>query len=244
MIAGAQIEGAMLTLTDVTDCKRREVIAREMSISRERGRMAAEIHDTFAQSLNAIVLQLEAAEEDFQGVSFDLAERRCRRACELARDGLRESRRTIWTLSDKPMGNGGLTDALSHMAQMLFHGTSVRVTVSLKPESPSPISDELQYELLRIGRESLTNVWKHANATAVHLEFTCRENEIRLSVCDDGRGFDASPFSVSDGGFGLIGMRVRAEGLGGNLVIESQPGRGTCVLVVVPLQLAEERRIA
>ncbi|MGA8343553.1 MAG: ATP-binding protein, partial [Candidatus Sulfotelmatobacter sp.] len=133
--------------------------------------------------------------------------------------------------------------ALAFVAQKLFEGTAVKLQLSLAKDTRA-LPTEVRVELLRIGKEALSNVLKHARATMVTVELTCLEQELRLSVADDGRGFTSESLLGGRGGFGLFGMRRRAERLGGKLVVESRLKRGTRVVAHLPLSPHLARKCA
>jgi signal transduction histidine kinase len=237
IIRNQQVVGAIATLTDITQRKREELKLREDAVFKERSRMATDLHDTICQSLNAISLLLEAAEDEFSAETAK-ARRHLRRAHEIARESLAEARRSMWTLSHESLEREDLAPALSFIARQLFAGTLVKVELSLQPETCS-LSSELRRELLRIGREALANVLKHAQATKVHLGLAYQNSEVQLCVFDNGHGFaSASIRRVGGGGWGLNNMRKRAERMGGKLVVHSLPGKGTRVMATLPLHAA------
>jgi signal transduction histidine kinase len=236
IIRNEQVVGAIATLTDITQCKREELKLREDAVFKERSRMAADLHDTLCQSLNAISLLLEAAEDELSAEPAK-ARRHFRRAHEIARESLGEARRSMWTLSHESLEREDLAPALSFIAQQLFAGTLVKVGLSLQPETCT-LSSELRRELLRIGREALGNALKHANATKVHVDLAYQNSEVQLCVFDDGHGFVSAPIGRVGGGWGLNNMRKRAERMGGKLVVHSLPGKGTRVMATLPLHAA------
>jgi len=225
--------GAVLMLTDITSVKCREAILRERMVSEERSRMAAELHDTLCQGLNAIVLLLQAAEISAAGGNQTL-QHQVNRAHKVARDTLREARRSMWTFSRQAMGNIDPAASLALAAEEIFNGTSVRCELSLQ-EQPFDLPSRIRFELLRIGKEALTNVQKHSQATRVQMQLTYRKQLLQLSVADDGCGFVSGSTGDAQHGYGLTSMRQRAEGLGGKIIIESHPRHGTRVIAIIPL---------
>ncbi|MFZ0863018.1 MAG: histidine kinase [Candidatus Sulfotelmatobacter sp.] len=240
--AESQIVGSLSSLTDITDHKQKEFVLREEAVLSERNRIAADIHDTVVQGLYAIVLQLEAAEEEIIG-SPGQARQRLRRVREIARESLADARRSIWTLCQESLYNEDPATALAFLAQKLFQGKPVKLQLSLAKDT-RVLPAQMRIELLRIGKEALSNILKHARATTVTVELACLERELRLSVVDDGRGFVSESLPGSQGGFGLFGMRKRAERLGGKLVVESRPERGTQVVAHLPLPIHLARQCA
>jgi two-component system NarL family sensor kinase len=195
----------------------------------ERTRIAREIHDTLAQSLTAITLQLEGAARAAD-TNPERAKRRVRRALEVARAGLDEARRSVLNLRSAPDVGSPLPEALAAAARVVTAETGVRVHVRI--DGARPVPQALEAELFRIAQEALTNVRRHANATEVAVALSSRPGGVRLSVHDDGRGF--APRNVPLGRLGLIGMRERAELMGGRFRVSSSPRRGTTITVAVP----------
>jgi signal transduction histidine kinase len=222
-------------MTNLNQQKRAEQMLREEALRLARGHIAADIHDTFAQSLSAIVLQLQAVDDElFQDVGK--AHQHLQRIQNLAREALAEARRSIWTLSHEPLENEDLGQALSLLAKQLFTGTSVKVELSL-PKGPCCLSTNVRLELLRIAKEAITNALKHSRASKVHIQLAYGLKEMRLRVHDNGRGFEPSRFASTGGSFGLISMQRRTQLLGGRLVIDAQPGHGTRIVAVIPVPL-------
>jgi signal transduction histidine kinase len=225
-------EGAVLMFMDISQVKRRELMLREYAVSEERKHMAAELHDTLCQGLNAIVLMLQGAQ--IPGVQAEVAQRQVHRAYEVALETLREARRSMWTFAREASGNIDPANALALAAEQMFNETPIQCELSLQ-EQPFNLPSRIRFELLRIGKEALTNVLKHSQANRVQMELTYGEQTLQLSVMDDGRGFVTGSAGNAQQGYGLTSMRQRAEGLGGKIVIESQPQRGTRVVAFIPL---------
>jgi signal transduction histidine kinase len=228
-----EIVGAVATLTDIAHQKHAEWQLREELLEKQRTNMAADIHDTVSQSLAAILLQLRAAEMEMPR-SSEMAQRHLRSAHDVAQDGLRETRRSIWMLSQESLQGQDLAQALSLLAQQFFSATAVKLKLSLQQE-PHSLSPDARRELIRIVREALANVLKHANASRVCLALLYTDREVHLRVHDNGRGFATPRLPHANGGYGLTSMSRRAESLGGKIDVCSYPGRGTRVVARVPL---------
>src|ERR1700679_4030630 len=235
-----EILGMIATLVDITRHKDEELQLREDVVSKERDRMAADLHDTLCQSLSAIVLLLDAAERDFLG-DIEKARPLFRHAHEVALGGLAEARRTLWTLSHESLENAELAYALSLIARQLFAGSRVELELSLEPETRK-LSSELRRELLRIAREALVNAFKHSNATKVELRLLYQKREVHLCIFDNGQGFAGNLETGAVHGSGLNNMLRRAERIGGKLVIKSVPGHGTRLMAVLPLTMSSVRQ--
>ena len=213
------------------------VQAREAGILDERARMAREIHDTLAQGLTGIVTQLQAAEH--AAADPEAWQRHVAAATGLARESLTEARRSVHALRPEPLQTARLSEALADVANRwsALHGITAQVTTT---GTVLPLSPEAEVALLRTAQEALANVAKHARASQVGVTLSFLEREVALDVRDDGQGFDpAADRPVEDetrmsGGFGLVAMRQRIEGLSGTLQVESEPGLGTAISACVP----------
>jgi signal transduction histidine kinase len=165
-------------------------------------------------------------------VKSDLRER-LDEACNLTRYSLAEARRAIADLRSDELECPELAAALPEIAQRVAAALKTRVQVVGAPRKLSPA---MERNLQRIFQEALANTVKHAQARTVDVELTYTPDSLALRVRDDGRGFDPESLSPSASGhYGLIGMRERAERIGGHLTLHSRPGEGTEMLVEVPL---------
>ncbi len=217
--------------------QQRETALREEAVRKERGRIAADIHDTLAQSLTGILLQLEAAEYDF----FEnpkAARRKTRRALNLTSEAIAETRRYMWTLFHEAITAEDPAQELSMFARRVFAGSAVKVELSLA-KGPCPLPSHTCSQLLRIGKEALCNASKHAQPSRVLVELEYLQQQVRLEVHDDGKGFRADAITTERQGFGLCGMRARAMEVGGSVTVNSRPGLGTRILALMPIPSAE-----
>jgi two-component system NarL family sensor kinase len=198
----------------------------------ERSRLARDLHDTLAQGLTAVALQIEA------GLSHlgrrDPAGEPLRRALEVARASLEEARRSVRALRPAALEGRSLADALAALARGFTADTGVRVRVETADAGGLPA--EVESELFRIAGEALTNVGKHARAREAWLRLEVARRRVRLIVGDSGAGFRLR--GARRRGFGLLGIEDRARFLGGRATIRSAPGRGTTVTVTIPLPAA------
>jgi signal transduction histidine kinase len=233
LAAGEHMLGTCSSLTDITRHKRAEVMLREARLDTERNQMAKHIHDTLSQGLNAIVLQIQAVEDKFP-TDLEEARRHLRRAHEVARDSLTETRRSMWRLFNEAPENKDLASAVSLLALRMFANSSINLNLSL-PKKKRALSAEIRLELLRICKEALTNIFRHAQPTKVLVELIYKKREVQLIVHDDGKGFNVPPSAKFHDSFGLISMRKGLERLGGTVVVDSRRGRGTRVVALVPV---------
>ena len=205
--------------------------AREAGVLDERERMAREIHDTIAQGLTGVITQLEAALNAGDRPA-DL-ERHLDAAVRLARESLTEARRSVEAVRPLPLENSRLPDALADVAERWSDVSGVAVRVATTGTA-RPLRPDVEVVLLRAAQESLSNVAKHAGASHTGITLSFMDDVVTLDVRDDGIGFAGGNGGGDPGGYGLIGMRQRVEGLEGTLEIESGPGQGTAISVTIP----------
>ncbi|MFJ9694595.1 sensor histidine kinase [Kitasatospora sp. NPDC101183] len=209
------------------------VQAREAGVDEERRRMAAEIHDTIAQGLAGIITQLQAVSSAEDPAA---AQRHLDRAQALARQSLGEARRSVHGLGPGALEHDALGEALRKTVDEWSERVGVRAEFTVTGTA-EPLHEEIEATLLRIAQEALANAARHAEAARVGVTLSYMDDEVTLDVRDDGRGFDPLdlPPRSESGGFGLGGMRARAERLAGRVDLESEPGGGTAVSARVPL---------
>jgi signal transduction histidine kinase len=212
----------------------------KVAVFEERSRIAREFHDTLEQELAGIVMQLDALAAVLTRCP-EAALRSLKLVRQMARRSLTEARRSVWDLRSRFLEAGNLAKALSSAAKPLTLGTDVEISVSERGSSRR-LPGVVETHLLRIGQEAICNVVKHAHARQirVELDYTAGAN-VRLTICDDGHGFDIDNAPDADiGHFGLVGMRERAEKLGGKLSVRSRIGQGTEIVVEAPVDNAVE----
>jgi signal transduction histidine kinase len=209
---------------------------RESDLLAERNRVARDIHDTLAQGFTGVIAQLEAAKGALSQRKKVRASDHLDRAGELAREGLREARRSVQALRPLALEEKPLATALKDLIERMTIGTSMKAKLSLQGE-PRKLSPELETNLLRFGQEVLTNALRHAQASQFDVLLVFESGEIRLNLRDNGCGFD--PMKNHEG-FGLQGMRERAEALGGQFSIQSSEGNGTAISILLPLTISSE----
>ncbi len=200
----------------------------------ERNRLAREIHDTLAQGLAAIALRLESVDALLEVETADTARMRSGvgQALALTRANLEEARRSVLDLRAVSLEGQTLVQALQSLASEVELDGGVRVVCEITGGG-RPLPARIEVGLYRIAREALTNVARHAHATRAHLGLVMTPEEARLTVEDDGRGFD--PANIPQDRYGLRGMSERARLLGGALRIATSPDEGTRIEAVIPL---------
>ncbi len=212
----------------------RRIRSRFGAVLQERARLAREIHDTLAQGFVGISSQLDAVAmcmtEDPSPARkhLDLARR-------MARHSLTEARRSVMDLRASALEGQDLSAALQSGARLWTAGSGVEVDVDVSGAN-GELPEDVEQHLLRIAQEAVANTLKHSGASRILIRLHMEARKLYLRIKDDGRGFNQEGAFASVGGhFGLIGMRERAERLGGELRLASNPGEGTEVEVSVPL---------
>ncbi len=202
----------------------------QLTVSRERNRMARELHDTLAHTLSGIAVQLEAAQSLWKE-SPDESHSMLTRSLAMTRSGLTDTRRALQDLRAAPLEELGLESALRSLATE----STERAGLGLDWQVSSPLPKlplNVEQGLYRIAQECFENIIRHAGATRVRVESTLQADLLTLSIADDGVGFVPDEVD-SDGRFGLRGMRERAEMMGGELTVSSAAGQGTTVQLKV-----------
>jgi two-component system, NarL family, sensor kinase len=203
----------------------------ELGAVEERSRLARELHDTVAQRLTGVALQLESADALLQaGAERVRVQASVQRALGLTRASLEEARQAVQDLRAVPLQGRSLAEALAELVDEARRAGPLEVELSVR--GARPLGPRLEVGLYRIAQEALANVARHASARRAAVLLELSPERIGLVVEDDGRGFE--PGRVASGRFGLVGLGERARLLGGSLRIESEPGRGTRVSVTIP----------
>jgi len=218
---------------------RGELLARVIRAQEaERQRVARELHDGIGQSLNALVLGLNAVAAALEQAP-DMVPTVVKRLKVSASETVRELQDVIYDLRPSVLDDLGLVRALHWSAQERLEPLGIQVQFEA-PEIVHRLPSEVETALFRIGQESLSNVVKHANATAVTIRLGDDESRIWMEIMDNGQGFVVGEAlrrdRVQRTGWGLLGMQERAALFGGQVSIQSEVGTGTRVYVEVPLE--------
>ena len=212
---------------------RQALVMEEMATMQERNRIARELHDTLAHTLSGMAVQLEAMKtinaeqnEELDGM-LDTA-------LINTRSGLNETRNVLKNLRVGALQEMGLEQALHQLVVHLQTAQSKPAIDLFISRNLPLISKELEHIIYRIVQEAVKNALQHADANLVHVELTARNKVISVVIEDDGKGFDITKRKHREG-FGLSGMRERAEETGGTFTIISEPDAGTKVRFEVVL---------
>jgi signal transduction histidine kinase len=213
---------------------RRAMAEAEFSaILKERNRLAGEVHDTLAQGLGAISMQLELV-KDRMKAGPETVIKHIELAHSLVRNSLTEVRNAIWNRRSQVLENGDLAAALQHILKETTDDTGVNGHLQLtgRARRLPPVTENA---LLRVGQEAITNAMKHARPGRIEVQLEFEEQRVSLRVKDDGKGFDAEKPPANKTSFGLAGIRQRAAALGGELSLHSNHGQGTELKLTVPV---------
>jgi NarL family two-component system sensor histidine kinase YdfH len=202
----------------------------DLTISQERQRMAQELHDTLAQGLAGLIMQLDAADSHLEEGNVPKAQETVQRAMGRARTTLREARRAIQALRPAALEQNSLVDALGHEVDGFAEATGIQATFQVGVGALD-VPPEAAQDVLRVVQEGLTNIARHAGASYVGVRLEVREDHLRIEIQDDGVGFDPDGTAGQEGSYGLRGMKERARHIGGELAMHSAPGKGTTVIL-------------
>ena len=202
----------------------------QLATSRERNRLALELHDTLAHTLSGLSVQLETLKA-YWDIDRNTAYSILEQSLKATHEGLGETRRTLKALRASPLDDLGLSMALRRMVE----DAALRANLSLDmPEIAGlpPLSPDIEQCIYRVTQEAISNVARHANAKNLMVKLTPIKDKVVLTVQDDGAGFDVKKNIEADH-YGLAGMQERAKLVGGTLEIKSGPGVGTAVTLTI-----------
>jgi two-component system, NarL family, sensor kinase len=206
--------------------------ARNAAVTEERNRMAREIHDTLAQSFTGILIQLQAAEQVLNASQSEPM-MHLDSAIRLARAGLSEARRSVFALRPQLLQGRDIVHALSLLVESLSGESRMKLALAVSG-SPPAMTPDMESNLLRIAQEAIMNAIKHSGGAGIQVRLHVEPEVLKLIVEDDGSGFDPHVPSLNRG-FGLISMQERADRIGGELTILTEPGSGTKVHLLISL---------
>ncbi|MDQ4214373.1 sensor histidine kinase [Microbacterium capsulatum] len=204
---------------------------REAGATRERTRLARDLHDTIAQELSSIVMLARAEEPD------GTRPRSTAQIEELAQHSLTELRRIVAALAPADLDESALADALARMLDAVRADTAIGARLRVDPDLPA-LPTPVEVALLRVAQSALANVRRHAQAQNVEIVLEAKDGSVVLGVADDGIGFDPAA-RPSDASYGLAAMRSRLREGGGELEIRTAPGEGTTIRAALPLPRGE-----
>ncbi len=205
-----------------------------LSISRERQRMARELHDTLAQGLVAVIMQLETTDALLEQARSERAREIIQQTMARARRTLADARQSIQALREASVASDDPVAAIRQAVDDLRRSADIPCTLEL-PAQPMQLSQATAHHLIRIVQEALANVAKHARARQVGIRLAAAPDHVSLEISDDGIGFDPPAMAEQTGHYGIRGMRERTELAGGQFTLVSHPGQGTTLRVTLPI---------
>jgi signal transduction histidine kinase len=202
----------------------------QLATSRERNRLARELHDTLAHTLSGLSVQLETAKA-YWDIDQKMAHSILDKTLAVAHSGLEETRRALKALRASPLDDLGLALAVKTMVEESTARAKMAVDLAIMDKMPA-LSPDVEQCIYRVAQEAVTNVVNHAHAKNLTVWLASTEGKVTLIVRDDGIGFDIEKINKSSQ-FGLTGMQERAHLSGGELTITSKPGQGTAIQLTV-----------
>jgi two-component system sensor histidine kinase UhpB len=209
----------------------------ESAREEERTRIAREIHDELGQAMTALKMDVSWLERKAIADPSTLTEK-TQEMIQLIDETIRTIRRIATELRPGVLDNLGIQAAIEWQAQEFEHHTGIHCTLSFEP-SAITLDDLRSTALFRILQETLTNVARHAHATAVHIALEEDHGDVSLQVRDNGKGISSEDLAILNS-FGIIGIRERVSHLGGRVNFSGTPGKGTIVRVTLPLERSHE----
>jgi signal transduction histidine kinase len=196
----------------------------QLTISRERNRLARELHDVLAHTLSGVAVELEGLRAMLR-LDPERASGLLSHALQAIRAGLTETRRALKELRAKPLEDLGMALAVRTLAESFASRFDFRLALDIDPEL-GEYPTEVEQCIYRIAQEALANIANHAQAQRAQIVLKGSQAQLQLTIHDDGCGFDPH-LPRTENRYGLLGMRERAEMIGGSLLVESQVGKGT-----------------
>jgi signal transduction histidine kinase/ligand-binding sensor domain-containing protein len=211
-----------------------EQLEQERVVARERERIARDLHDDLGSSLARISLLsgLLKADRDNPGQ----IENHAVKISQSADQTVRALEEIVWAVRPGSDTLQSLVEYMAHFANEMFEGSEIHCRLDLPHDLPaSPLPPEVRHNVFLVVKEALTNASKHARAKEIFVRAEVKDGVLEISVQDDGRGFD---LGIQSRGNGLGNIRRRAQAVGGQLEIESFPGKGTTVKLTLPIETA------
>jgi signal transduction histidine kinase len=196
----------------------------QLTISRERNRLARELHDTLTHTLSGVAVQLEAV-DSLWASDREQAHHILQSSLKTTRSGLTETRKAIQSLRATPLEDLGLMQAMREYTEEVARREGFQLHLDL-PKGIEGLPAGVEQCFYRIGQEAIENTAKHAHAKSVWVRLERSTSGLQMEIKDDGAGFDLKPGETGRH-FGLQGMRERAQIIGAALEISSRPGEGT-----------------
>jgi two-component system, NarL family, sensor histidine kinase DegS len=227
--------------------KNRQLLGLKIILAQEdeRKRIAREIHDGLAQTMANVVLRTEITERMLNRQEIEAVKEELRDLKGQLRSGLEEVRKIIFNLRPMALDDLGLVPTLRKFIQDYEDKTKIRTKFELYGRE-CRLPSGMEVAIYRLVQEAFSNVYKHANASYVTLDVTFQAKMVKITVQDNGTGFDVGIIEAKLGkgiNFGMIGMQERVELLEGRMDIDSQLGAGTKISMLIPIGSPEDGRL-
>jgi PAS domain S-box-containing protein len=238
-----------LAIIDITDRKRAEADLQQqqqaLTMLRERERLARELHDTVGQVIGYVQTQTQAIRDLLAAGKLDLTNQALEQLALVTHETNADVRTFILGVQTGGSPEYGFFASVERYLERYEQIYGVRASLTIAPElAEHAFAPVVEAHLVRIIQEALSNVRKHAEASAVRVDFEAHADQMQLVIADDGRGFASAPIATDSGHhFGLRSMRDRVSEIDGSIRIDSHPGRGTRVVVHVPLAALNMPRV-
>lgn len=207
----------------------------ELTLTNERQRMARDLHDTLAQGLAGLIMQLEAINVHVKNGNLSRSNEIIVSSMEQARETLKDARIAIDDLRADMLENTDFHSAISNELTKFEELTGLSIEKKIKPIGY--LSNLTKEFGIYIVRESLTNIAKHGKASEVKVELKPLNGELFMGISDNGIGFDYKKIRKQQGKYGLVGLQERVRLIGGSIKIDSTPGKGTHISIMVPFKM-------
>ncbi len=204
----------------------------------ERARVSREIHDGPAQMLANVLLRSELIEKIYMQQGVNQAHQELKDLRKMVREALAEVRRIIYDLRPMALDDLGLTPTLEKYVRTLAQSTGIHIDMKVLGNERR-LPSKMEVAVYRLVQESVQNACKHANPTEIQVKVEFKDT-LSILVRDNGRGFDTS--QEREHSFGIVGMKERIEILEGNMMIDSKEGKGTLILIQIPINKQEAVR--
>lgn len=207
-----------------------------LTLKAERQRMARELHDTLAQGLAGLILQLEAANSHLEEQNTTRSQEIIQQAMEGARTTLADARGAIDDLRSEQFEVQSLAEAITQEVERFRAATGIpcELNLDLPPQLDPSLSEHIQRAVV----EGLNNIAQHAQAKQASITLSQRDEQIAVIIQDNGVGFEPDEILSKSGHYGIIGLRERSRFVSGNFEIHSEPGEGTQLIMRLPFQPA------
>jgi signal transduction histidine kinase/ligand-binding sensor domain-containing protein len=230
--AAACLTSALLAAWGVHWAKVRRVVERFQLIAAERARFSRELHDSILQGFSGVVYQLEAAARQFESAP-EASRQRLEKALDQADRSCREARELITSMRIPALENSTLPDALRATAAPMVSGLDIDFQFDVKGSARQAHYD-IEANIFLLAREALTNSINHSGATRIRMELQYTGKALRLTVQDNGSGFDPDAAANKTGHWGFRGMKESARQIGAEFSVDTAPGKGATITVTIP----------